>query len=437
MEEHPMQIDDHGHAVVDHTHKVDARPALPISSSNESLWDKAVQRRDQIAVEIEAFFESRAITAWVRKSKPGEYPIYILVDSWLTSEQSDISATIDKSSLKISISVEPYHVEPFDYEVTLRGHGKVYQANYWQLETAELKEIFSFLLDGGNRPEFFRDRVPAIARILGGFIPFVGHTPENKLVKEARPNYFTIPVAILAVGAAVFIAVIAFGSPDSQSVTYWWAGFIILACSIVAYSIASRRPVLEVIPKQSMRCPRQEFLIDSWHVSVPGAGRNFPEFKERILRVVSPTDPSIECNTEIHQNSTPRGFEERERTVLSKGQATLHVHIYQYGVDAFVGWDSNLNWQRWAEGATVASTVREKHRVDYKALVVGWHRPTDFDLMELNVLTETTHQRVVDEIRLFLKEKEIEADLDFKIIRGDRGKALEERKNNESGKRVK
>ena len=63
-----------------------------------------------------------------------------------------------------------------------------------------------------------------------------------------------------------------------------------------------------------------------------------------------------------------------------------------------------------------------------KALDVGVHIPTEFDLIEANALSETAHRRVVEEIKAFLKERQIEADLDFKIIRGDRSKALEEGK---------
>ena len=51
--------------------------------------------------------------------------------------------------------------------------------------------------------------------------------------------------------------------------------------------------------------------------------------------------------------------------------------------------------------------------------------------MELGALAETTHRNIVREIKAFLKEKEIEADLDFQIIRGDRNRALTE--GNEQG----
>ena len=69
---------------------------------------------------------------------------------------------------------------------------------------------------------------------------------------------------------------------------------------------------------------------------------------------------------------------------------------------------------------TCTPVVKERYST------TGVHVPSEFDLMELNALTELTHRALVQEIKSFLKEKEIEADLDFKIIRGDRDRALKE-----------
>lgn len=357
------------------TPTLDARPALPVSASGQSLWDRAAERRDEIATSIETFFRDRDISAWVRRSKPGEYPLFVAVDSWMPVGETEVAAIVDKSYLSITISVEPYLEAQMRYAVRLHRRTKKLAAEYWELSAEELREMLAYLVEGGKEPRFFRSRV----HLLG----LIG--PKNKLIKEARPR----PIAAFA--AAV-----------------------------------RRRPVVQAIPKQSLRSPRREFLIDSWHVSVPCPDEQFENFKQRIYRAASAGDPSTEANVEIHQNATPRGFEERERLVLSRGQATLHLHVYPFGNSAFVGWDSHLNWSRWAEGSVVSRTVRDKRRVRYEALEVGVHPLTEFDLIEADVLAETTHGRIVDEIKVFLKEREIEADLDFKIIRGDRSKALEE-----------
>lgn len=420
--------------------RIDARPALPASAAGDSLWDRAAERRDQIAATIEGYFERRGISAWVRKSKPGEYPLHVAVDSWLPIGETDIAATIDKSSLTITISVAPYLEAPILYKAELHRHAKRFSAEYWRLPPHELDELVAYLLDGGKRPRFFADRVPFAARLVGAFIPLVGDGRKNRLIRAARPRFWTAPTAI-CVGALAVAALIAldalgvssdpyseFADPTSQ---YIWAALAAAAGIVAAAILAQRRPVVQAIPKQSLRCPRREFRIDSWHVSVPGAGMHFDEFKQRIYRAATSDGDGVESNLEVHQNATPRGFEERERLVLGKGQATLHVHVYPFANDAFVGWDSHLNWHRWEEGGVISSTVQDKRSVEYKALQVGVHVPTEFDLIEADVLTETAHRRIVDEIKAFLKEREIEADLDFKIIRGDRSRALEEGKQDD------
>lgn len=414
--------------------RIDARPALPVSAANTSLWDRAAKRRDAIADRISARFNARGIAAWVRKSKPGEYPLLVAVDSWLPVVETDVAATIDRSSLVISISVEPYLEFPLVYKVELRRHAKHFASEHWQLGDDDIEQMVAYLLDGGERPRFFSPRVPLAMRIIGAFLPFVGTEPKNKLIQDARPRFWTVPTAIclFALVAAGMLAFNAWVSAegydadfDSPIGSYTWAVLIAAAGIGVATVLVRRRPVVQAIPKQSLRCPRREFRVDSWHVSVPGAGSQYEEFKQRIYRAAASNDTSIESNLEVHQNITPRGFEERERLVLAKGQATLHVHVYPFADDVFVGWDSHLNWHRWAEGDTISSTVQGKRSVEYKGLQVGVHVPTEFDLIESDVLTETTHRRMVEEVKAFLKEREIEADLDFKIIRGDRTHALE------------
>ncbi len=415
---------------------IDARPALPVSAGTDSLWDRAALRRDAIAAAIEGYFERRGIRAWVRKSKPGVYPLFVAVDSWLPVGETDITATIDKSSLTITISVAPYLESPILYKAELRRHAKHFSAEHWELPADEQDEIVAYLLDGGKRPRFFADRVPLALRVIGAFIPLVGHAQKNKLIRAARPRFWTAPTAICvsALAVAGLVALNALNVPSDPNtdfdptLQYVLAALIAAAGITVAALLTQRRPVVQAIPKQSLRCPRREFRVDSWHVSVPGAGTHFDEFKRRIYGAARSDDDSLEASLEVHQNATPRGFEERERLVLGKGQATLHLHVYAFANDAFVGWDSHLNWHRWAEGGVISSTVQNNRSVEFKALEVGVHLPTEFDLIEADVLTETVHRRVVEQIKAFLKEREIEADLDFKIIRGDRSRALEEGK---------
>lgn len=410
----------------------DARPALPVSQ--ESLWDEAAQKRERIASIIDAELKKQNIIGWLRKSKPGEYPLYVAVDSWIPVSETQLSTTFDRSYLKLDILVDPYRENPLIYSATLKRHGKEFSAQYHVFSEEEIAELARYLVKGGAKPEFFCPRVPFFLRLVGALIPGVGNPPKNELIKEARPNHFTL-ASVLGWGGAIATVIfgIAFfsgsGEEGNDSPVAGLAMLLGIGAIIAAARIARRRPKCDAVPKQSLRTPRREFRVDSWHVSVPDAGERFDEFRERLYGAVLRDDPSIAINRELHQNFTPRGIEERERLVITKGQATLHIHVYQYGNDAFVGWESYLNWYRWAEGAAVSTTVRDGRTITYHALDVGVHVPTDFDLIEADVLAETTHRVITDEVKAFLKEREIEADLDFKIIRGDRARALSEGKD--------
>ncbi len=422
-------------AIVD---RIDARPILPVADSSGSLWDRAALQRNDICRTVKSFFEAHGITAWVRTSQPGVYPLVVAVDSWLPVSQSDVAAKLDRSSLAITLSVAPHFESPILYRVDLSRHAKHFSAEHWELATDELHELLSYLLQGGRKPMFFRNRTPIPVQIAAAFLPFV-HGPQNRLIAEARPRFWTLPTALLLGGwllAALWAGNVEpfdeYGEPTRLG--YLAPALVALAAALGSYLLTLRRPVIHAIPKQSAKCPRREYCIDSWHVSVPCAGEPFDDFKQRIYRAAQAVEQGVEATIEVHQSITPRGVEERERIVLGMGQATLHVHVYRFGSDAFVGWDSHLNWNRWAEGDVVSSTVANKCKVEYKALQVGLHVPSDFDLMEANVLTETTHRRLVNEIKSFLKEREIEADLDFRIIRGDRSRALEEGKDRKTSK---
>lgn len=233
--------------------RIDARPTLPVSAASTSLWDRAAKRRDAIADRISARFDARGIAAWVRKSKPGEYPLLVAVDSWLPVVETDVAATIDRSSLVISISVAPYLESPLVYKVELRRHAKHFTYEHWQLGDDDIEQMVAYLLDGGERPRFFSPRVPLAMRIIGAFLPFVGTEPKNKLIHDARPRFWTVPTAIclfalVAAGMLVFNALVSaegydadFGPPIGS---YAWAALIAAAGIGVTTVMVRRRPVV-------------------------------------------------------------------------------------------------------------------------------------------------------------------------------------------------
>ena len=285
-----------------------------------------------------------------------------------------------------------------------------------------------YLVRGGEKPKFFSWWVHPVVMVIGVLFPPILYflRERNETIEFPRRTWFTIPKVLGWFGAlgAFFVYFLGQYYYGSEAVYYNLFAAACAAMILVSWWLAARRPQRVAIPSQSLRTPRNEILVDSWHVSVPQAGDDFNKFKPRLFSAISSLDPNIEINKEMHQKLSPRGFEERERYVLTKGQANLHVHIYQFGHEAFVGWDGYLNFAKWQETEPVSVNIKNGTRVEHRSLTSGIHVPSEFDLMELNVLTELVHRAIVQEIKTFLKEKNIEADLDFQIIRGDRERAL-------------
>ncbi len=137
-----------------------------------------------------------------------------------------------------------------------------------------------------------------------------------------------------------------------------------------AWVIASQRSVVYNIVKRPEIAPRSRARVGSRHTTSPAVGVHFDDLVERIQRAVSSLDPLIRLGWETHQYRTPYGFEERQRLTLTKEQAVVHIHLYPFAADAFVGWDNFLNLACWAETVPVSVSVRGDRRIEYRSLTV-------------------------------------------------------------------
>lgn len=413
---------------------VDARPILPASES--SLWSRAARDADSLAARIDKLLKEQSVRGWVRKSQPGEYPYVVAADLWQPIDDIGIAGVQDRSHLSISITVEPYLQNPLIHKVEVTHYGRSYTGSHWYVSDSEISELVSFLVAGGRKPKFFKTRIPIGLQFLHAFLPFISLKEyENRLTEDAKPTFVaTRVVGFIAAAIMILSAITSFLAWRDDDPSY---GFLITLSSACVLGVCiwrgSKRPVYHAVAKQPLRTPRRESLVDSWQISVPEAGVSFESFKSRLLGALQSIKSDLEFSQEEYQSRTPRGFETRERFVITKGQGNVHVHIQPFGRDTFVSWESYLNWARWGETEPVSIVIREGKRFEYRSVTSTQHIPSSFDLMELSALAETVHRNLVREVKGFLKEREIEADLDFRIIRGDRNRALSEDKNGNSG----
>lgn len=195
----------------------------------------------------------------------------------------------------------------------------------------------SYLVRGGKEPRFFTSKLET-----------------NELVGEAKRTSAwrsDVPNVLILVGVFGLFGTFLRWAIAGDRYVGDYCGICVIAgiCGALlilgGYLAGLSKPILYVVPSQSFRTPRKAFLVDSWHVCVPEAGSDFQNFERRLVCAISPPGPSIGLAKELHQQIrlSPRGFDERERYVLTKGQANIHVHIYPFGRDAYVGRDGYLN----------------------------------------------------------------------------------------------
>jgi len=401
------------------TDVVDACPSIQAASNSE--WARSEVLRDSFARRIEETANNLRVRVLVSRSQPGVYPSSIRMTAWWPVDEDASAVVTERHELSISIDPNPYLTHPIEFDVKLIAKDRLRAFRDWRLDERDVAALTSYVLGRGPEPAVLKD---AARRTLWAGLPILSaFVEQNKLIAAARPKRITGPNLLgfggLAMGALGFAATSSL--PSSVATLMMFAGVSMLVAGGIW---ASRRPHVYSLVKRPTTDPRYLFLVDSWHTSVPGVGANFADLVSRIERAVWNLDASIAMAWETHQFRTPYGYEERNRITLTKGQAVVHVHMYPFAQDAFIGWDGFLNWSRWAETQPVSISVQDGNRVEFRNLTVAHHSPTEFDLVEFNALSELVHRRMITEVQAFLRERHIEAELDFTIIRGSRDTAL-------------
>ena len=69
---------------------------------------------------------------------------------------------------------------------------------------------------------------------------------------------------------------------------------------------------------------------------------------------------------------------------------------------------------------------------EYRGVRPGLYIPNEFDLIDLNALSDIVHRRIIKVLRDILREHEIDQQFDFKILRADRDKVLDPDQNKPS-----
>jgi hypothetical protein len=313
-----------------------------------------------------------------------------------------------------TVDVKPYHEHDLVVTADLaRGKTKLLAKERPDFPVSGVAEWVLYALDRGPKP----------SNSIGLF----SWQRPNNIMSDYR-NWLT-GTKVLA-WASLIVLFGGLGVADNNPAATFLATIVGAAGLIVAALIVRFRKRSVSVTMQSEVPPRNLGLVDSWHAVVGELGRDFGKVRQQLLSaIVSDASPGITCQSETFTQRATNGYEQRERLVVSKDQGMVHVHIYQFGDDMYVGWYAYLNWAQWGETNPVSVRVQKGYEVEYRDLRPMTYVPNQFDLIDLSSLSEFVHRRLEREIKTLMKDRAIDQEIDFKVIRGDRDRALDKERH--------
>jgi hypothetical protein len=166
--------------------------------------------------------------------------------------------------------------------------------------------------------------------------------------------------------------------------------------------------------------PRVLLHLDSWQTVVFGAGDDVEEIRRRLLSLFQAQQRFV-CEVERIWHWGLDGKTERDQVVIRHGRAIVFCHLYGYGSDLYVGWDAQMNLGSWTEKQIAAGVDRSSgRRIRLMSVERAVQQTSEYDLVDLNCLAEWTHAQMTQVLKHYMKEKQVDQEIDFTIIRGER-----------------
>ena len=403
---------------------LDARPIRPTAA--DTVWDRAVAYRDELAQEMRATLDGDRVDALVFASSAGNYPPWVKLEAWLPGPGGQ-----ERSELEIIVDTMAYRQHPLVVTARLtRGGRKIAAEKRPRFTKEHARSWTRYACRRERKPLGYSPTRDACVGLAATFLPFIPRPHRNRVAREHRNLVRLAPLAGLLALVLFFAGFVAVQINGLLGLGLILVGG--LGLGLVTLVNRRRQHVVFVTP-QPVSPPTNLGLVDSWHTVIADLGRDYAEVKGRLIETLKQEEivGGLTCRLETYGYRTPNGFEERERLVVSKGQGVVHVHIYSFGEDVFIGWHAYLNWAKWDETTPVSTKIVRREAIEYRELRRGFYIPSQFDLIDLNSLSELVHRRLQREIKAILKEKAIDQDIDFKIIRGDRDAALDQARHGE------
>ena len=383
--------------------------AMPILTRDpKSGWARSTEVRDRVYEDVENTCQQLGVDALVNKSTDFAFPAWVSIEAWLPAGTP--GATYRRFCV-FYIDPKPHFRFPFELRIECsRDEEKKAYGPFTPQKTNSVGEWVKYTLDQGAKPNKMTSRIRKF--------PWQFWYPKNEVTGL---GYDFIN---LGRNAGVVVAVIGFALSGPVPMIGFPLGLLGIAAVIGCYVITFRRQKVFINVGRPIAEPRSLQLVDSWQTIVCDLGNNWESARTRLFRRLTEGRAfDIKPRLENISYLTPDGKQTRQQLVLTQGRGIVFCHAYPYGNDMFVGWEAYLNYGQWLEHQLATGfDPRLQSPVVLRTVQPGRYRPTEYDVIDLNGLTEWTHTRVVQVVKQILAEHKLSQEIDFKITqRGARG----------------
>ncbi|CAA6808260.1 MAG: Unknown protein [uncultured Sulfurovum sp.] len=196
-----------------------------------------------------------------------------------------------------------------------------------------------------------------------------------------------------------------------------------------------KTPLCKVTVGKPAYEPRVLVQLDSWQTVIMDMFSIKDELvKELTLKINSLNikEENLKVKKEIIDYWGVNGKEEREQLVCIFNRSYVFIHVYPYGNDLYIGWTANLNYGVWEE-YKVASGYTNGYikNIGLYSIEAAWKEVNEYDVNDMSFLLEIVHSNISQILKRIMKEREIDQEIDFSIVRESRTDALKAEKPKE------
>lgn len=389
---------------------MDCRPILRTDAS--ALWVRAEKEMDAIYVMFKDACSRAGITAYVGKNNRFDFPFAVLFEAWVPVG-SDPAVT-HRINARVQVVTKPYHRYEIEYLITLDRWGQAMDlGTYATFNQRTVDAIMAYLQNGPKRKLKLPDRITAPKMSFWEQLTSL----KNKQV-VVRQDWAALAATLALIGGMVLGPV---GISNELPLAALLGVFLFLLGLIYLIARGHRRVQVRTSGKPE-HDPRYLQFGDTWQVVISGAGAHALEFRRRIQDSFdSGAMPGMRHEIETLRYRSPDGIAEREQLVVQNRRVIVYCQVYSFGADLFLGWQAFLNRGLWTESTVATGIDRQTGQpTKVNSVVPGTLNLNEYDHADLSCLTEWIHSRIVTTTKQLLKQLQIDQEIDFKILRGDR-----------------